>query len=216
MWVKICGWNNPAILREALALCRPDAIGLNFFSKSARAVTVPQARILRECLPDEVAAVGVFVNHSREEIQETVEQVKLTHIQLHGDESPEFAASLAPSRIIRVYRLQEPNLSSIEADLNALRTLGCRPWACLVDAWDKNDYGGTGKVAPWAALQDWPSEWPPLILAGGLSSQNVGEAIRLVRPFGVDTASGVEVTKGCKDPRQVGEFVELCRSQSGS
>lgn len=211
MWVKICGWNDLAVLRESLTESRPDAIGLNFFAKSVRAVTLPQARELRICLPERVAAVGVFVNHSREEIFEAARLVGLDLIQLHGDESPEFAASLAPLSIIRVYRLKEPNLASIEADLIALKSLGVRPWACLVDAWHEHEYGGTGQTAPWTALQNWPADWPPLILAGGLTSANVAEAIQTVRPFGVDTASGVESSKGRKDPHLVREFIEQCR-----
>lgn len=212
MWVKICGWNDPAVLRDALANSCPDAIGLNFFAKSARAVTISSARELRGCLPNNVAAVGVFVNHSREEIIETVRQVRLDLVQLHGDEAPEFAASLAPLSIIRVYRLKEPTLSSIESDLTALRALGVRPWACLVDAWHGHEYGGTGQTAPWTALQNWPTDWPPLILAGGLTAANVATAIETVRPFGVDTASGVESAKGRKDPELVREFVEACRT----
>lgn len=212
MWVKICGWNDPAVLREALATSSPDAIGLNFFAKSVRAVTIPVARELRSCLPGNIAAVGVFVNHSREEIIETVRQVGLDLVQLHGDESLEFAASLAPLSIIRVYRLKEPNLSSIESDLAALRALGVRPWACLVDAWHQHEYGGTGQTAPWTALQNWPTDWPPLILAGGLTAANVVTAIDTVRPFGVDTASGVESAKGRKDPGLVHEFIEACRA----
>lgn len=212
MWVKICGWNDAAVLQEALTKSRPDAIGLNFFAKSVRAVTLPQARELRICLPDRVAAVGVFVNHSREEIFEAARQVGLDLIQLHGDESPEFAASLAPLSIIRVYRLKEPNLAAIESDLNALKSLGVRPWACLVDAWHEHEYGGTGQTAPWTALQSWPADWPPLILAGGLTAANVASAVQTVRPFGVDTASGVESAKGRKDPDLVHEFIQHCRA----
>jgi phosphoribosylanthranilate isomerase len=212
MWVKICGWNDPAVLQESLAISSPDAIGLNFFAKSVRAVTIPIARELRGCLPRNLAAVGVFVNHSREEIIETVQQVGLDLVQLHGDESPEFAASLVPLSIIRVYRLKEPTLSSIESDLTALRALGVRPWACLVDAWHEHEYGGTGQSAPWSVLQHWPTDWPPLILAGGLTAANVAAAIDTVRPFGVDTASGVESARGRKDPDLVRGFVEACRA----
>lgn len=212
MWVKVCGWNDPAVLQQSLGVASPDAIGLNFYGKSVRSVTVPAARTMRLSLPPEIAAVGVFVNHQRDEVLDIAEAVGLTHLQLHGDESPEFAASFSPWPLIRVYRLKEPSLQSIEQDLTRLKSLGVTPWACLVDAWHDSEYGGTGQTAPWQALIHWPKDWPPLILAGGLTPANVTEAIHTVRPFGVDTASGVEIVKGQKSPDLVREFVSVCRA----
>lgn len=212
MWVKICGWNDPVVLQEAMQFAEPDAVGFNFFEKSVRAVTVDQAGALCDLLPPGIAAVGVFVNHSRRQILDAVHAAGLTHIQLHGDEPPEMVVSLDPWPVIRVYRLKEPSLASIEDDLQAIQNFGVQPWACLVDAWHEKEYGGTGQTAPWSVLQHWPAEWPPLILAGGLTSANVAAAIDTVRPFGVDTASGVESAKGRKDPGLVHEFIEACRA----
>ncbi len=212
MWVKICGWNDPEVLRESLALGLPDAIGLNFFKKSPRVVNWLKAREMRRMLPASVETVGVFVNHTPAEIRKLVRDVGLTHVQLHGDESPAIAWLLRDLSLIRVYRLKTPSLDPIKQDLAALASRRIRPWACLVDAWHATDYGGTGAVAPWTALTEWKAEWPRLILAGGLTPENVAEACRVVRPFGVDTASGVESTPAKKSPQLVQRFLEAART----
>jgi len=212
MWVKICGWNDPAVLKESLARGVPDAIGLNFYQKSPRSVRPPMAIQLRRQLPPTVDLVGVFVNHIPTQIRKTVIEVGLTHIQLHGNETPEFVTLFKDLKIIRVYRLTTPSLDPIKKDLLALAHLKVRPWACLVDAWDSNEYGGTGKLAPWTALTEWKAEWPRLILAGGLTPENVAEAIRTVRPFGVDAASGVESERGRKSPELVHQFIQAART----
>ncbi len=212
MWVKICGWNDPEVLRESLALGLPDAIGLNFFKKSPRVVNWLKAREMRRMLPASVETVGVFVNHTPAEIRKIVTDVGLTHVQLHGDESPAIAWLLRDLSLIRVYRLKTPSLDPIKQDLAALAARRIRPWACLVDAWHATDYGGTGELAPWTALTEWKAEWPRLILAGGLTPENVAEACRIVRPFGVDTASGVESERGRKSPALVQSFLNAVRS----
>ena len=212
MWVKICGWNDPEVLRESLALGLPDAIGLNFFKKSPRVVNWLKAREMRRMLPASVETVGVFVNHTPAEIRKLVTDVGLTHVQLHGDESPAIAWLLRDLSIIRVYRLKTPSLDPIKQDLAALAARRIRPWACLVDAWHATDYGGTGAVAPWTILSEWKAEWPRLILAGGLTPENVAEACRIVRPFGVDTASGVESAPARKSPLLVQSFLSAARS----
>ncbi len=212
MWVKICGWNDPAVLRESLALSIPDAIGLNFYKKSPRAVNWLQAREVCRQLPVSVETVGVFVNHTPTEIRKVIRDVGLTHIQLHGDESPDIVALLKDLSIIRAFRLAKPSLDSIKQDLQALSFRGIRPWAYLVDAWHATDYGGTGQVAPWSVLTEWKPEWPRLILAGGLTPENVIEACGIVKPFGVDTASGVESERGRKSPELVHKFIEASRT----
>lgn len=212
MWVKICGWNNVESLKQSLALSVPDAIGLNFYKKSPRSVDWVKARELRRQLPVEVSSVGVFVNHTPTEIRRIATDVGLTHIQLHGDESPDIVALLRDLEIIRVYRLKTPSLDPVKQDLAALAFRKIRPWACLVDAHHGNQYGGTGQLSPWTVLQEWKPEWPRLILAGGLTPDNIVEACRTVRPFGVDAASGVESSRGCKSPELVQQLIESARS----
>ncbi|RLS52353.1 MAG: phosphoribosylanthranilate isomerase [Planctomycetota bacterium] len=213
MWVKICGWNNQRVLEAALVAGTPDAIGLNFYPPSVRYVSIETAQAMRECVPAGVAVVGVFVNSSRGQILQTVKQVGLTHVQLHGDETPEFVASLGSVPVIRVYRPKVADIGPIAADLETLRHWGATPWACLVDAYHAGEYGGTGAVAPWAMLTNWPTDWPPLILAGGLTPTNVTSAIQQVKPFGVDAASGCERIKGEKDPALVRAFIEAVRTR---
>ncbi len=211
MWVKICGWNDPRLLEASLARATPDAIGLNFFPPSVRSVLVETAIDMRGMLPSSMAAVGVFVNATRDEVLRTVDRVGLTHVQLHGDESPEFVQSLGMVPVIRVYRPRAADLGSIATDLSALEQLGVRPWACLVDAYHETTYGGTGMTAPWKVLAQWSADWPPLILAGGLTPDNVSLAIQVTHPFGVDTASGCEVIKGRKDAELVTAFIEAAQ-----
>jgi len=213
MWVKICGWRTEAMLEAALAAgARPDAIGLNFYAGSPRATTIEIARSIAGKYAGEFEPVGLFVEHSVAEVVDIARQVGLRTVQLHGEYPAEALAPLREVRVIRVYRLAENSLDAVEQDLKACREAGIVPWACLVEPKVDGAYGGTGAVGPWELLREWPRDFPPLLLAGGLTPRNVAEAIRVVRPWGVDTASGVEIERGRKDPLLVAEFVRVARS----
>jgi len=215
MWIKICGIRDRATA-DAVAELGANAIGLNFFHGSPRCVTREAAAEIVRGLPASVEPVGVFVNHSRSGIVEICRDVGLSTIQLHGDESPEFAAELAQFRIIRAYRIGPEGLGSVAADIDRCASLGIRLAGCLIDARVTGTYGGTGQTAPWETLvRDWRcDQWPPLILAGGLTPDNVAEAIRTTRPWGVDVASGVESEPGSKDLARVAQFVWAARAAS--
>jgi phosphoribosylanthranilate isomerase len=215
MWVKICGIRDPATA-AAIAALRPDAIGFNFYRGSKRCIDVLQAKEAIRLLPGGVEAVGVFVNHSLEEVREICAATGIRMVQLHGDETPEFAAELSGLQIIRVYRVGDAGLSAVGEDIDRCRELGLEPRACLVEPAVAGTYGGSGAVAPWEAIAaGWQTAaWPPLLLAGGLTPANVADAVLAVRPWGVDVASGVESRPGEKDVEMTARFIEAVRDAS--
>lgn len=186
-----------------------DAIGINFYSGSVRAVTVDQARAIAEAAPDEVAKVGVFVNAGADEVRQTAESLKLDYVQLHGDEPPSVLGELAGLRVIKVYRLGNAGWQPLVDYLVECRRLEAMPVAILADANREGVFGGTGQAVDWALARQFHDlkSGLPLILAGGLTPQNVGDAIAAVSPTAVDTASGVESSPGCKDPAKVDAFI---------
>ncbi len=218
MWVKICGWRTAEMVADALSRAHeagslPDAIGLNFYDGSPRCVDVETAQKIVGQLPEGVEAVGLFVDHSVEEVCLIAEMCGLETLQLHGDYPAEEIGPLARYRLIRVYRLADESLDEIRRDLEECSAWGIAPWACLVEARVEGAHGGTGVLGPWNLLKDWPSDFPPLILAGGLTPENVATAIAEVRPWGVDTASGVEEVRGDKHPDLVRTFVTRARAE---
>jgi phosphoribosylanthranilate isomerase len=214
VWVKICGIRDEATARDVAAL-RPDAIGLNFYAPSPRSVTIDVAARIVAALSPEVEPVGLFVNASAEEVRRTARTFGLRTLQLHGDEPPELIAELAEFRILRAFRVGAGGLAEVERQLNAIASAGVSLSACLIDARVEGRYGGTGVTAPWDVVRQWRhSEWPPLVLAGGLTPDNVSDAIRQTRPWGVDVAGGVESQPGRKDLELVRAFIENARAAS--
>jgi phosphoribosylanthranilate isomerase len=178
-------------------------------------VNVAEATAIADALTYEVDRVGVFVNATAEEIREICKAARIHLIQLHGDEPPEFLGELNKDfDIIRARRLDERGTQAIVEDIEACCELaGFGPDAVLIDAALPGAYGGTGQNADWQLLSDYEVWWRswPLILAGGLTPENVGEAIRIVRPHAVDVASGVEASPGKKDHAKVRDFVAAAR-----
>jgi phosphoribosylanthranilate isomerase len=220
MWIKICGINDSAMARE-IAELRPDAIGLNFYEDSVRRVSPDVAREIAECLPTEIQAIGVFVDAPAGTLRWTSTMCRLGGVQLHAQGKTDALGtftdlkptnSAGPKRI-RAFHVGAEGLGPLvdyfESDRN-------RPFpadAYLVDAQVEGMFGGTGKTVSWDLLRNdyQRQEWPPLILAGGLRPENVGEAIEAVRPWGVDVASGVESSPGIKDFALVKRFIEEAR-----
>ena len=206
--IKICGITKPddaCLVAEAGA----DAIGLNFYAKSKRYVAREIAKEIAAELPASVAKVGVFVNASAGEIRELASEVPLDYVQLHGDEPTEMIAELAPLQVIRALRIRDSSLEPVQSFLDAS---GLTPnlKAILLDAYSSSEYGGTGQSLDWEALADSRELFRDLaiVLAGGLTPDNVAQAIRLAQPFAVDTASGVESSPGVKDAQKVKAFVQ--------
>jgi len=217
-WVKLCGVRDVATT-VALAGLEPDALGLNFYPPSPRFVSRDVAAEIVAVLPNSVAAIGVFVNETPDEILDTVAAVGLAAVQLHGDEPPEVIAALRNRHpdltVLRAWRVGEDGLAPLAAYLDACDRQDVRPDAVLVDAKVEGAYGGTGRTAPWERLRAYDPAWPPLILAGGLTPANVADAVATVQPWGVDTAGGVENAPGVKDPALAVAFLAAVRGRSG-
>jgi len=209
--VKICGITSVEDARTTVA-AGADAIGLNFYSGSPRYCPAEQAKAIAAAVPG-VCKVGVFVNASADEIRQIAESVRLDLVQLHGDETPEFLRSLRPLGIVRAFRVSD-DLSTVSEYLRQCHALMCVPRMLLVDAAKAGQYGGTGATLDW----NWLGKnrvhlgGLPLVLAGGLNAENVAAAIEAVRPWAVDTASGVESSPGQKSSDRMRQFVAAARA----
>lgn len=194
--VKICGITTVADGLHA-ARCGADALGLVFYERSPRCVTPERARDIVAALPPLVTTVGLFVNRPAAEIREIVRFCGLDVVQLHGDETPQ-DCQLDPLRVIKALRIR---------DRGSLAGLaGYQVSGLLLDAWQDGSYGGTGHSFNWQLAVEAAKE-RPIVLAGGLTPDNVAEAVRTVRPYGVDVSSGVESAPGRKDPELVAAFI---------
>jgi phosphoribosylanthranilate isomerase len=199
---KICGITR---IEDALVAARAgaDAIGLVFYAPSPRAVSIQQARAIVAALPPFITVVGLFVNASRCEINETLEAVRLDLLQFHGDETPE-----------QCWGYERPYIKALRVrpgdDIAATCELYPGATGFLLDAFVEGVPGGTGVAFDWGLVPARLSK--PIILAGGLTPENVSEAIQQVRPYGVDVSGGVEQGKGIKDSRRVEGFLKAVRS----
>lgn len=202
--VKICGITR---LEDALAAARlgADALGFNFWPASKRHVTPAAARAIIRRLPPLLTTVGVFVNQTEEELRSIAAETGIQVLQLHGDEPPDLCA-----------RLPLPVVKAIPVDQvrSLARLLSYEVSAFLLDT-PSRGYGGSGVPFDWS-LAEGVSEVAPVILAGGLHPENVAAAIRAVRPYAVDVASGVESSPGVKDMDRMSRFVAAAREAAGS
>ncbi len=202
--IKICGMTSLEQARQA-ALAGADAIGL-VFARSPRRVSVEQAARIVAGLPPFVQSVGVFVDPSEEEVQEALDLCPLDLVQFHGNETPGFCKRFAP-RVIKAIRVRG------HADLEVLSDYEDSVKGFLLDTWSKRAMGGTGERFDWDIAREAVSNTPcPVALAGGLSPDNVAEALREVGPWAVDVSSGVEQAPGIKDMVKVKAFIEAVRS----
>jgi phosphoribosylanthranilate isomerase len=233
--IKICGLTNLADARVAVE-AGADLLGFIFYPKSPRYITPSAAAMIVRALrtdqvtgwqgdkvkpsitqsPNDLIAsaprfVGVFVNASVAEIEAVVAQVGLDFAQLHGNESEEWFVPLQ-GRAFKALRPADAATAQSQADHFA--PLGCAAGpALMIDAYDPNAYGGTGKQTDWHVAATLARQYPRLLLAGGLTPDNVAAAIDHVRPWGVDVSSGVEAEPGRKDHHKVREFVAKVRSR---
>lgn len=207
--VKICGVTTPDDVRLAVD-AGADALGVNFYPKSPRFVEPRSAAALIRALPPMVDAVGVFVEMPIRQCCALAYQLGLGSIQTFAGIAD--TEETAPFRRIAAFRVKEArDVQTIEEYLRLSGAAGRLPAAVLVDAFVDGQMGGTGQAAPWHLLTAFrPSV--PLILAGGLTPENVAEAIRMVRPFAVDVASGVESSPRRKDADKLRRFIDNARN----
>ncbi|MDA7952162.1 MAG: phosphoribosylanthranilate isomerase [Pirellulaceae bacterium] len=216
--IKICGITNP---NDALMVAdsHADAIGLNFYPESPRYVSPEKGNeivsALQTARPDKrLDLVGVVVNPTEKTLHKYLERIPLDYLQFHGDETAQQIASLQPllkryrCKHIKAFRIPNGDTTKISSYLLLSKELTSYSDAILVDAFDENNYGGTGRRVDWESLDNAEkrTDWPPLILAGGLTAENITEAITTVTPAAVDTASGVEKNATSKDQNLVLSF----------
>lgn len=209
--IKICGITLPE-QAAAVQAAGADAIGLNFYSGSRRCVSNAAAREIIAAA-DGLLKVGVFVNESAASIRERFDSLGLDLIQLHGDEPPELHAELGGRPVMKAFRFTAEGMAPVVKFLETCRVIQAMPRMILLDAHVRGEYGGSGAVADWDRIAADRSELGalPLILAGGLTGENVVTAIAAVRPTGVDTASGVESSPGVKDVGKLQSFCSAAR-----
>ena len=209
--IKICGITR---VEDALAAahCGADAIGLVFYERSPRHVSIAQAAQLAAALPPFVSVVGLFVNAEAALVREVLAQVPLDLLQFHGDESPEYCAQFAMPYLKAIRVKAGVDLLQCASDFRSAKGL-------LLDAHVEGIPGGTGTTFDWSLI---PKQLPlPVILSGGLAAENVAAAIKQVQPYAVDVSSGVEsggvesggveVGKGIKDAAKIARFIQEIR-----
>jgi len=211
--VKICGLTVPAEARDCLA-AGADWIGLNFHPPSPRSITIARAGEILAALDRDSAdaVVGLFVDRPAAEVAATCRGLGLARAQLHGDEPPEDLVVLAEFFLIRAFRLRDADsVRAMASYLERAERLGRLPDAVLIDAWAPSAFGGTGALIDPALLGDLPPI-PRLVLAGGLTPENVAARVRIVDPWMVDVASGVESSPGRKDLAKVRALLRAVRA----
>lgn len=204
--VKICGITN---LEDALLSLNlgADALGFNFVETSSRYLLPDQAQRIIDGLPENTYKVGVFVNMEEFRVAEYLDKFRLDAAQLHGDESDEYIDELkrhTDKKVIKAFRVG-PNFRKAQIK-------ECRADAILLDAYVNDKYGGTGVAFDWDVAAKLSEFTPELFLAGGLNADNVADAIRTVKPYAVDVASGIESLPGKKDPKKLETFIRNAKN----
>jgi phosphoribosylanthranilate isomerase len=201
--IKICGITNLPDAQLAVEL-GADALGFIFYPQSPRSIPVPKAADICNALPPFVVKVGVFVDELEFEIEKALGECLLNALQFHGDEPPGFCQKFAAKSIKAIRVRDEGSLrAAAEYDVDAL----------LLDTYTDAERGGSGKTFDWSlAVKAKETLALPIILSGGLTTANVQEAIRRVKPYAVDVSSGVEREPGKKDPEKLRRFIELVKA----
>jgi phosphoribosylanthranilate isomerase len=211
--IKICGVTSP---EDALFASEAgaDAIGLNFYPQSPRFLSPTRAAEIIRHLPPFTATVGVFVGMAMRQMCSVSYQLGLRAIQTYNEETP--TEDPFPFAHIPAFRVKDKiDLEEVRRFVAETAKIGRKPSSVLIDSRVDGQLGGSGQVAPWSLLEGF-DPGVPVILAGGLTPENVADAIAIVRPWGVDVASGVESSQpGKKDPEKIAQFIQNVRSSKG-
>jgi phosphoribosylanthranilate isomerase len=203
--VKICGITNLSDAQAAVA-ADADALGFIFYEKSPRFVSLKTAAEISRQLPSSVMRVGVFVNAPEDFVMRAIGECGLTLLQFHGDEPPEFCAQFGLMNM-KAFRIR---------DAESLKPIpDYKTDAYLLDAFSSATLGGTGEKFNWDLAVEARKFGKPIFLAGGLTPENVAEAVKKVEPFGVDVSSGVESSPGKKDHRKMNAFIKAAKTWIG-
>jgi phosphoribosylanthranilate isomerase len=200
--IKICGITNVPDARAAVD-AGADMIGLMFWEESPRHVASRTAMEIARQVPPFVARVGVFVNAPEDRVRRAIRECGLNLVQFHGDETPEYCVQFGLMSL-KAFRIR---------DVDSLKILPAYPTdAWLLDAYAPGTPGGTGETFNWDLAVEAQRFGRPVFLAGGLTPENVAEAVRKVQPYAVDVSSGVESAPGKKDPDKIRRFITAARS----
>lgn len=208
MLIKICGITNLEDAQEAVK-AGADALGFNFYPGSPRYITPLEARSIIECLPEDTLCIGVFVNERPENVARIANVAGLGGLQFHGDETPEYTSAFDYHLVGSRFRIKA---LSVGADFEPRIAARHQTDAILLDAFDRRARGGTGQTFDWEVARHTRALVPKLFLAGGLGPENIEEAIRMVRPYGVDACSCLESEPGRKDTKRVRDFIGQARA----
>lgn len=203
---KICGITRLEDAEHAVE-AGAWAVGMMFWPASTRAVRLDDAQVIGAALRRRAQIVGVFFNATPDEVVATAETVGLTHVQLHGDEGPSYAEAVARRAGVKVIKVARVRARADVQALDAFRNVDIH----LLDTYRADTPGGTGETFDWELVAERRSPLP-LLLSGGLTAANVGEAIARTTPWGVDISSGVEAAPGVKDPDKVEAFLAAVRA----
>ncbi len=197
--IKICGMTDIGEVEQAVQ-AGVDALGFIFVEKSPRYIDPEKAREIISTLPPFVDAVGVFMDQEAEQVEEIVQYCGLTLIQLHGSESPEYCGRFS-ERVIKAFQVHPGMGAEVLSPYEDVVS------GFLLDTYDKDQGGGTGKTFDWSIIEKLHPQ-QPVILAGGLGVENVARAIEQVKPFAVDVNSAIETEPGRKDPELITKLIE--------
>lgn len=204
MKIKICGITNGEDANVAVR-AGADALGFVMYRKSPRFVEPAAARAIVASLPPFMLSVGVFVNEEVERVRALMDECGFALAQLHGDESALYCQNLGRP-VLKAFRLKDSGTLLALAEFQGRANVR----GVLIDAFSDQAYGGTGQTVDWTLAQE-AARSTPVILAGGLTPQNVAGAIQMVCPYGVDVSSGVELSPGKKDHLKLKAFIEAAR-----
>jgi phosphoribosylanthranilate isomerase len=203
--IKICGFKRKKDIVDAISL-GIKWIGLNFYEKSPRFISEKEAKILIEDLPDDIKKIGVFVNPDEKKLFEIVKKLKINGIQLHGNEPPTLLEKFKkefPEKIL----IKAIHVKDKEDVLKKIKKYKMADFF-LLDRYEENLYGGTGKKINDREIENIDLPWNKIFIAGGIKPENVKDIIRKFKPFGIDVASGVEIAPGIKDIEKIKKIIE--------
>jgi len=202
MKIKICGITNPENA-EKICQLNINAIGLVFYNKSPRAISISQAKEIIDSIPPFISKVGLFVNSDPSLVDRVLNNVNIDTLQFHGSESPSDCSQFQMPFIKAIRMNKETNLLMQAEEYSDATGL-------LLDSFEDDSFGGTGKTFDWSLIKDKINL--PIILAGGLNKDNVIKAIKMTQPYAIDISSGVESKKGIKDIEKTKEIIGIVRN----
>lgn len=203
--IKICGFKRRKDIEDAILL-GIRWIGLNFYEKSPRYISEKEGEILIEDLPKDVKKVGVFVNPDEKKLFELINKLQIDAVQLHGNEPPSLLKKIKEkfSQKIVIKAIRVKDREDVKSKIKKYKMADF----FLLDVFDKEKFGGTGKMINIKLIEKENLPWEKIFIAGGITPTNVGEILKKITPYGIDVASGVEIVPGIKDKEKIKKLIK--------